>query len=123
MREAREIIIKSLKATGITDKNIFFSRNVLPSSFPCAMVVLDEEAGIDKTGSRYLNQEYAFNVFLIISAEKSTDPDVEVYDLKESFRAHYLNHTKYDFSKVFYYDARAESSRKIKVAKISVVLR
>ena len=117
----RTHIVKALKNSGIQANNISFDKESIPSSFPSAMVILEGESGILKTNKRFLEEVYNISIFLIINAEKVTDPDVEIMILKEAFRVQYQLLLKKDFPKVEYYNARADSGRKVKIAKIYTV--
>jgi len=114
----RTHIVRALKNSGIKENNISFDKESIPTAFPSAMVILEGESGILKTNKRYLEEVYNISIFLIINAEKVTDPDVEIMILKEAFRVQYQLLLKKDFPKVEYYNARADSGRKVKIAKI-----
>jgi len=117
----RAHIVKALKNAGIVENNISFDRESIPTAFPSAMVILEGESGILKTKKRFLEEIYNISIFLIINAEKISDPDVEIMILKEAFRVQYQLLHKKDFPKVEYYNARADSGRKVKIAKIYTV--
>jgi len=117
----RAHIVKALKNAGIVENNISFDRESIPTAFPSAMVILEGESGILKTNKRFLEEIYNISIFLIINAEKISDPDVEIMILKEAFRVQYQLLLKKDFPKVEYYNARADSGRKVKIAKIYTV--
>jgi hypothetical protein len=117
----RAHIVTALKNAGIGESNISFDKESIPTAFPSAMVILEGESGILKTNKRFLEEIYNISIFLIINAEKVTDPDVEIMILKEAFRVQYLLLLKKDFPKVEYYNARADSGRKVKIAKIYTV--
>jgi len=117
----RAHIVKALKNAGIQVNNISFDKESIPTAFPSAMVILEGESGILKTNKRFLEVVYNISIFLIINAEKVTDPDVEIMILKEAFRVQYQLLLKKDFPKVEYYNARADSCRKVKIAKIYTV--
>jgi hypothetical protein len=117
----RTHIVKALKNAGIEEKNISFDKESIPTAFPSTMVILEGESGILKTNKHFLEEVYNISIFLIINAEKVTDPDVEIMILKEAFRVQYQLLLKKDFPKVEYYNARADSGRKVKIAKIYTV--
>lgn len=117
----RTHIVKALKNAGIQENNISFDKESIPTAFPSAMVILEGESGILKTNKCFLEEVYNISIFLIINAEKVTDPDVEIMILKEAFRVQYQLLLKKDFPKVEYYNARADSGRKVKIAKIYTV--
>ncbi len=117
----RAHIVNALKNAGIGENNISFDKESIPTAFPSAMVILEGESGILKTNKRFLEEVYNISIFLIINAEKVTDPDVEIMILKEAFRVQYQLLLKKDFPKVEYYNARADSGRKVKIAKIYTV--
>jgi len=117
----RAHIVTALKNAGIGENNICFDKESIPTAFPSAMVILEGESGILKTNKRFLEEVYNFSIFLIINAEKINDPDVEIMIIKEAFRVQYQLLLKKDFPKVEYYNARADSGRKVKIAKIYTV--
>ena len=117
----RAHIVTALKNAGIVENNISFDKESIPTAFPSAMVILEGESGILKTNKRFLEEVYNISIFLIINAEKVSDPDVEIMILKEAFRVQYQLLLKKDFPKVEYYNARADSGRKVKIAKIYTV--
>jgi len=117
----RAHIVTALKNAGIQENNISFDKESIPTAFPSAMVILEGESGILKTNKRFLEEVYNISIFLIINAEKVSDPDVEIMILKEAFRVQYQLLLKKDFPKVEYYNARADSGRKVKIAKIYTV--
>lgn len=117
----RTHIVKALKKAGIQENNIYFDKESIPTTFPSAMVILEGESGILKTNKHFLEEVYNISIFLIINAEKVTDPEVEIMILKEAFRVQYQLLLKKDFPKVEYYNARADSGRKVKIAKIYTV--
>ncbi len=119
--EKRQNILTTLDQTGIDAKNIAFSKDTIPREFPAAIVTLDGEKGIKPTSKRFVEFEYDIAVFLIADVNKSTDPDVEILNLASIFKTHYQSVFGRDIPKIDYYPARADSGRKVRIAKVYTV--
>jgi len=119
--ETRELICQALDACGIVAENIRFHKDDVPSAFPAAMVVLQGEKGVNGTSKRYMSIEHDIGVFLIVDVNDSNDPDSAVLALSERFREQYRKHLGRDIPQVEYYAARADSGRRVRIAKVYTV--
>ena len=119
--ETRELICKALDACGIDAENIRFHKDDIPSAFPAAMVVLQGEKGVNGTSKRYTSIEHDIGVFLIVDVNDSDDPDSAVLALSERFREEYRKHLGRDIPQIEYYAARADSGRRVRIAKAFTV--
>ncbi len=119
--QTRELICKALDACGIEAKNIRFHKDDVPSAFPAAMVVLQGEKGVNGTSKQYMSIEHDIGVFLIVDVNDSNDPDSAVLALSERFREQYRKHLGRDIPQVEYYAARADSGRRVRIAKVYTV--
>ncbi len=119
--ETRELICKALEDSGIEVENIRFHKDDIPSAFPAAMVVLQGEKGVNGTSKRYTSIEHDIGVFLIVDVNDSDDPDSTVLALSERFREQYRKHIGRDIPQVEYYAARADSGRRVRIAKVLTV--
>jgi len=119
--ETRELICQALDACGIDSENIRFHKDDVPSAFPAAMGVLQGEKGVNGTSKRYTSIEHDIGVFLIADVNDSDDPDSAVLALSERFREQYRKHVGRDIPQIEYYAARADSGRRVRIAKIFTV--
>jgi len=119
--ETRELICKALDACGIDAENIRFHKDDVPSAFPAAMVVLQGEKGVNGTSKRVTSIEHDIGVFLIVDVNDTDDPDAAVLALSERFREQYKKHLGRDIPQVEYYAARADSGRRVRIAKVFTV--
>ena len=119
--ETRELICKALDACGIEAANIRFHKDDIPSAFPAAMVVLQGEKGVNGTAKQYTSIEHDIGVFFIVDVNNSDDPDNVVLALSERFREQYRKHLGRDIPQIEYYAARADSGRRVRIAKIYTV--
>jgi len=119
--ETRELICKALDACGIDAENIRFHKDDVPSAFPAAMVVLQGEKGVNGTSKRFTSIEHDIGVFLIVDVNDTDDPDAAVLALSERFREQYKKHLGRDIPQVEYYAARADSGRRVRIAKVFTV--
>ena len=119
--ENRQKIITALEASGIILKNIAFSKDEIPIEFPAAIVILQGEKGINSTSKRYCEFEYDTAVFLIADVNKSSDPDADILELTNTFKSQYRAILGSDIPKIDYYPARADSGRKVRIAKVYTV--
>ncbi len=119
--EKRQKIITALEGSGILTKNISFKKDEIPREFPAAIVTLQGEKGIKPTAKRYCEFEYDIAVFLIVDVNNSTNPDSDILDLAITFKEHYRIIIGSDIPKIDYYPARADSGRKVRIAKVYTV--
>lgn len=115
----RDQIIGALGKAGI--ETIILTTDIVPKSFPAAILSLREEAGTHATARQYRDTDLGWTVFLVIDATPAiqADPDAALYALKESFRGHYIDLVGKDFPKVEYYPANADA-RKVRIARIEL---
>jgi len=120
-QDKRIAIVKALIDTGISSKNIAFSKDTIPNSFPSAIVVLEGEKGFNKSSKRYLAFEYDIQVFLIADVNNSDDPDIDILKLSDRFKANYRLAVGEDIPKIEFYPARADAGRKVRIANVYTV--
>jgi len=121
-QDKRIAIVQALLDTGISSKNIAFSKDNIPSSFPSAIVVLEGEKGVNKSSKRFLSSEYDIQVFLIADVNNSDDPDTDILKLSDKFKAKYRTYIGDDIPKIEFYPARADAGRKVRIAKVYTVV-
>jgi len=117
----RQNLLTVLEQTGIDAKNIAFSKDTIPREFPAAIVVLQSEKGKKATSRRFCEFDYDIAVFLIADVNNSVDPDIEILNLASTFKTHYQPVFGIDIPKIDYYPARADSGRKVRIAKVYTV--
>lgn len=115
----REAIAAALRTAGI--EAIQFNKDDIPKTLPCAIVILANEAGRLGTSRRFTDTDLAWTVFLVVNAQNVTDPELELYTLKESFRAAYLASANRDLPQVEYYTSRLDGARLVRIAKIDLL--
>lgn len=115
----REIIVQTLQSIGIS--NVMFNKDVIPKQLPCAIVILDSETGKNGTSRQYVSTDLAWTVFLIVNAQNVSDPDSDLYQLKEKFRSFYLKLMNRDLPSVEYYTSRIDGTRLVRIAKIDLL--
>lgn len=115
-------IVQALLDTGISSKNIAFSKDTIPSSYPSAIIVLEGEKGTNKSSKRYMGFEYDIQVFLIADVNNSDDPDTDILKLSDRFKANYSAYVGDDIPKIEFYPARADAGRKVRIAKVYTVV-
>ncbi len=118
----RTQIVTALNNAGISSDNIFFRRDDVPGPghYPAAVVYLDSDQGTNPTKHFNNNLQLNITVALVADINKESDPDVAAMTLKEAFREQYKTIVDQDVTACEYYDARADSSRKVRIAKIKV---
>ncbi len=121
-QDKRIAIVQALLDTGISSKNIAFSKDTIPCSFPSAIVVLEGEKGVNKSSKKYLSFEHDIQVFLIADVNNSDDPDTDILKLSDNFKAKYRDYIGRDIPKIEFYPARADAGRKVRIAKVYTVL-
>ncbi len=119
--QTRELICQALNACGIVSDNIRFHKDDVPSAFPAAMVVLQGEKGVNGTAKQYTSIEHDVGVFLIVDVNETDDSDSAVLALSERFREQYRKHVGRDIPQIEYYAARADSGRRVRIAKVYTV--
>jgi hypothetical protein len=115
----RNRIVDALKFSDIP--TIQFNKDVIPKQLPCAIVILDSETGKNGTSRQYVDTDIAWTVFLIVNAQNVSDPDSDLYQLKEKFRSFYLKLMNRDLPSVEYYTSRVDGSRLVRIAKIDLL--
>lgn len=111
----REAIRQCLEAAGVQE--ILVSRDAVPTRYPAAVVLLAGERGKHGTSRRFVSTDLDFEVFLVVNAHQTTDPDMDLYKLKEAFREIWLERMHRDLPEVRYYESRA-GERLVKIAKL-----
>ena len=109
-------------ALGFSDiPTIQFNKDAIPKILPCAIVILDSETGKNRTSRQYVSTDLAWTVFLIVNAQNVSDPDSDLYQLKEKFRSFYLKLMNRDLPSVEYYTSRIDGTRLVRIAKIDLL--
>ncbi|MCF7883341.1 MAG: hypothetical protein K9M95_04355 [Candidatus Cloacimonetes bacterium] len=119
--EKRQKIMSAMENSGILTKNISYKKDDIPREFPAAIVTLNGEKGIKPTSKRFVEFDYDIAIFLIIDVNKSSDPDADILDLTNTFKEQYRAAIGNDIPKIDYYPARADSGRKVRIAKVYTV--
>jgi hypothetical protein len=112
-------ISEALKLAGVAE--ILYSKDNIPKNLPCAILILDSETGKHGTSRQYVDTDIAWTVFLIVNAQNVTDPDIEIYSLKEKFRSIYIQLMNRDLPSVEYYTSRIDGTRLVRIAKIDLL--
>ena len=115
----RKRIEDALKFSDIP--TIQFNKDVIPKQLPCAIVILDSETGKNGTSRQYVSTDIAWTVFLIVNAQNVSDPDSDLYQLKEKFRSFYLKLMNRDLPSIEYYTSRIDGTRLVRIAKIDLL--
>ena len=115
----RKRIEDALKFSDVS--TIQFNKDVIPKQLPCAIVILDSETGKNGTSRQYVSTDIAWTVFLIVNAQNVSDPDSDLYQLKEKFRSFYLKLMNRDLPSIEYYTSRIDGTRLVRIAKIDVL--
>ncbi|HPI26184.1 MAG TPA: hypothetical protein PLO57_06955 [Candidatus Cloacimonadota bacterium] len=115
----RKRIEDALKFSDVS--TIQFNKDVIPKQLPCAIVILDSETGKNGTSRQYVSTDIAWTVFLIVNAQNVSDPDSDLYQLKEKFRSFYLKLMNRDLPSIEYYTSRIDGTRLVRIAKIDLL--
>ena len=115
----RKRIEDALKFSDVS--TIQFNKDVIPKQLPCAIVILDSETGKNGTSRQYVSTDIAWTVFLIVNAQNVSDPDSDLYQLKEKFRSFYLKLMNLDLPSIEYYTSRIDGTRLVRIAKIDLL--
>ena len=115
----RKRIEDALKFSDVS--TIQFNKDVIPKQLPCARVILDSETGKNGTSRQYVSTDIAWTVFLIVNAQNVSDPDSDLYQLKEKFRSFYLKLMNRDLPSIEYYTSRIDGTRLVRIAKIDLL--
>jgi len=115
----RDLIVQALQATSVAE--IQFNINDIPKSLPAAIVSLEAETGKNSTSKRYVDTDISWAVYLIVNAHMVADPDKDLYDLKEAFRAQLVVMMSRDIPKIIYYDGRMDGARPVRIARLELL--
>ena len=115
----RDRITQALNLAGITE--VLYNKDNIPKVLPCAILILDSEAGKHGTSRQYVDTDIAWTVFLIVNAQNVIDPDAYLYELKEKFRSFYLKLMNRDIPSIEYYASRVDGTRLVRIAKIDLL--
>ena len=115
----RSRISEALKLAGVAET--LYNKDNIPKNLPCAFLILDSETGKHGTSRQYVDTDIAWAVFLIVNAHNVTDPDSELYSLKEKFRGIYLKLMNRDLPSIEYYTSRIDGTRLVRIAKIDLL--
>ena len=98
-----------------------YNKDNIPKNLPCAILILDSETGKHGTSRQYVDTDIAWTVFLIVNAQNVSDPDSELYSLKEKFRSYYQKLMNRDLPSIEYYTSRIDGTRLVRIAKIDLL--
>ena len=115
----RDRITQALNLAGVTE--VLYNKDNIPKTLPCAILILDSEAGKHGTSRQYVDTDIAWTVFLIVNAQNVTDPDAILYALKEKFRSFYIKLMNRDIPSIEYYTSRVDGTRLVRIAKIDLL--
>ena len=115
----RDRIAQALNLAGITE--VLYNKDNIPKVLPCAILILDSEAGKHGTSRQYVDTDIAWTVFLIVNAQNVSDPDGVLYAFKEKFRSFYLKLMNRDIPSIEYYTSRVDGTRLVRIAKIDLL--
>ena len=115
----RDRITQALNLSGISE--VMYNKDNIPKSLPCAILILDSETGKHGTSRQYVDTDIAWTVFLIVNAQKVSDPDAVLYALKEKFRGFYQELMNRDLPSIEYYTSRIDGTRVVRIAKIDLL--
>ena len=115
----RSRISEALKLAGVAET--LYNKDNIPKNLPCAILILDSETGKNGTSRQYVDTDIAWTVFLIVNAQNITDPDSDLYQLKEKFRGIYLKLMNRDLPSIEYYTSRIDGTRLVRIAKIDLL--
>ena len=115
----RKRIVDALEFSDIP--TIQFNKDAIPKQLPCAIEILDSETGKNGTVRQFVSTDLAWTVFLIVNAQNVSDPDSDLYQLKEKFRSFYLKLMNRDIPSVEYYTSRIDGTRLVRIAKIDLL--
>ncbi len=116
----REKLVLACESIGINEKDIYFDKDIVPRRFPASIITLGEAEGNLKTASRYADYESLIDVYLIVDINDAIDPDLEIHDFSMKFREKCIAYVQKDIDKIKYYPAKADSGRKVKIAKVRI---
>ena len=115
----RSRISEALKLAGVAET--LYNKDNIPKNLPCAILILDSETGKNGTSRQYVDTDIAWTVFLIVNAQNVSDPDSDIYLLKEKFRSFYLKLMNRDLPSIEYYTSRIDGTRLVRIAKIDLL--
>ena len=115
----RSRISESLKLAGVAET--LYNKDNIPKNLPCAILILDSETGKHGTSRQYVDTDIAWTVFLIVNAQNVSDPDSDLYQLKEKFRSFYLKLMNRDLPSIEFYTSRVDGTRLVRIAKIDLL--
>ena len=115
----RSRISEALNLAGVAE--ILYNKDNIPKNLPCAILILDSETGKNGTSRQYVDTDIVWTVFLIVNAQNVSDPDSELYSLKEKFRSFYLKLMNRDLPSIEYYTSRIDGIRLVRIAKIDLL--
>ena len=114
----RSRITDALKLSDITE--VLYNKDNIPKVLPCHLI-LDTETGKHGTSRQYVDTDIAWTVFLIVNAQNVSDPDIDLYALKEKFRSFYQHLMNRDLPSIEYYTSRVDGTRLVRIAKIDLL--
>jgi hypothetical protein len=119
MTDERNVIVAALETAKLA--TIMFNKDDVPKSLPAAIITMDRESGKNGTSRQYVTTDLAWTVYLVVNAQGVTDPDSELYNLKELFRAAYISGMGRDIPETEYYTGRIDGARLVRIAKLSLL--
>ena len=118
-QDERKRISEALKLAGVVET--LYNKDNIPKILPCAILILDSEAGKHGTSRQYVDTDIAWTVFMIVNAQNVSDPDAILYAFKEKFRSYYLKLMNRDIPSIEYYTSRVDGTRLVRIAKIDLL--
>ena len=115
----RSRISEALKLAGVAET--LYNKDNIPKNLPCAILILDSETGKHGTSRQYVDTDIAWTIFLIVNAQNVSDPDSDIYLIKEKFRSFYLKLMNRDLPSIEYYTSRIDGTRLVRIAKIDLL--
>jgi hypothetical protein len=111
----RAAIIAALTTAGVNE--VLKKKDAVPKKYPAAMVVWAGEDGDQAVSGRYVSTKIKFDIYLIVSM-KGADPDLAMYNLKESFRTEFQTRLHSDFKEVKCWNGMASGTKPVKIAQL-----
>jgi hypothetical protein len=115
----RSRISEALKLAGVAET--LYNKDNIPKNLPCAILILESETGKHGTSRQYVDTDIAWTIFLIVNAQNVSDPDSDIYLIKEKFRSFYLKLMNRDLPSIEYYTSRIDGTRLVRIAKIDLL--
>lgn len=119
MAYEREAIKQALLTANCAE--VSFNKDDIPKELPAAIVILENETGKNGTSRRYVDTDIAWTVYLVVNAFNVSDPDSDLYALKEAFRSAYQASMGRDIPRCEYYSGRVDGARPVRIARLDLL--